>query len=341
MPREPSSRIRGRTWVILFLLSAAAIWAGLQYTEPRSEWLRVEASPRVVEGQFMTLRVQLAPQPEPGVLYADLHWGTSRDQPMQYLATGGPKAVGKEGGTFDYKIMVPHREGLRFVMGVIFWCREGGWSAHKLAASTKLIPVVTDKAPAPDTRLEPLGLQPPSDVPADHPRPAAFPRWLTGLLFLLAMVAAWRAGRSENAPDEASERQTRFWQALVVIFALACLWEVFGLEHWLGTRARAIARAGDFYYPRVAFQRIVVSAAVAATVLLLALVWRVRRSRRLLLVSLALYAAISLVNLVSLHAIDRVADFSWHGVTVVQSLKLVCAALICDSICKASPRRPG
>ena len=155
---------------------------------------------------------------------------------------------------------------------------------------------------------------------------------LTGVLFLVAMMAAWGAGQSSRAHDGRPGPETRWWQALVVLLALACLWELFGLESWLGNRARAIARAGDFYYPRALLQKVVISVAVAATVLLLPFIRRVRSPHRLVLVSFALYLAISAVNLVSLHAIDKLADLSWHGVSLVQALKLACAAMTLQGV---------
>ena len=338
MPHALASRIRGQAGLILFLLIGAAIWIALEYFEPRSNWLRVEATPRAVAGQPLIVRVHLAPQPDPGILYADLHGGTSRDKPMQCIATGGPRAVGKEGGTFDYKIMVPRREDLRYVMGVIFWTRSGGWSSHKLAASTKLIPVVTDPAAAPDNRMERLGLQRPRRYSPGHP--------LAGGASPLADGAAvpgrddrrrasWptKRSRADNGGD------LRFWRVLVVFLALACLWETLGLESWVGARARALAHAGDFYYPRAAFQKLVISLTVAASLLFLAVIQRVRSSWRLLLVLLVLYAAVSIVSLMSLHAIDRIADLSWHGLTIVQTLKLACASLVLYAMRKASQQR--
>jgi hypothetical protein len=61
------------------------------------------------------------------------------------------------------------------------------------------------------------------------------------------------------------------------------------------------------------------------------------------------------VNLVSLHVIDRMADLSWRGVSLVQALKLLCAALtlagvrrarraqeaIAGGRCADAPRAPG
>nr|HRD04700.1 glucan biosynthesis protein [Verrucomicrobiota bacterium] len=47
-----------------------------------------------------------------------------------------------------------------------------------------------------------------------------------------------------------------------------------------------------------------------------------------LLLAGGLYLGISAANLVSLHAVDRFADLSWRGITLVQALKLACALLI-------------
>jgi len=52
------------------------------------------------------------------------------------------------------------------------------------------------------------------------------------------------------------------------------------------------------------------------------------------LISFVLYPAIAAVNVVSLHVIDRVADLSWHGVSLVQALKLGCAAMTLQGVRK-------
>jgi hypothetical protein len=327
LPLKPPVPVRPYAGLLLFVAAAAMIWWALAGTEHRAGWLRVEAPHHALVGQPFPVRVHLAPLAEPGILCADLHWGETRDTPMHYLSSGGSKAVGKEGGTSDFDIPVPSREGIRFVMGVIYFGPTENWSDHKLAANTELIPVVSNLATLKQTHLEPLRIKPSSDASSSHPPPAYAPRFLTGLLLLVAMMLAWAAGPSAKAADGRSGPETRWWQMLVVLLALASLWELSGLEGWLGNRARAIARAEDFYYPRAVLQKVVISVAVAATVLLLPFVRRVRSSRRLVLVSFALYLAISAANLVSLHAIDKVADLSWHGASLVQALKLGCAAM--------------
>ena len=107
MQREPAARLRGRVGLILLVAAAAAVWWGLDRSEPRADWLRVEAPRRAIAGQPLPMRVHLVPLAEPTRLCADLHWGTTRDTSIGCLATGGTRAVGKEGGTFNFEIMVP------------------------------------------------------------------------------------------------------------------------------------------------------------------------------------------------------------------------------------------
>jgi hypothetical protein len=339
MPGEPKAKLSGRVGLILLVASAAAVWWGLDHWERPAAWLHVEAPRRAVAGQTLALRVHLAPLAEPTRLCADLHWGTSRDTSMGYLGTGGSKAVGKEGGTFDFEITIPPAQGVRFVTGILFLSRTGSWNDHTLVAATEVIPVSSNTMEKVEARLEPLRVQPPGDATTDHPRPAAAPRWLTALLFFFAAVAAWGGGPSADGSSGVPGHGSRWWQVLAVAMALSCLWELFGLESWLGAQARAMARTEDLYYPRAVFQKVVISVTIAATVLFFLFIRLMRSSYRLLLASFALYLAISGVNLVSWHPIDRVADLSWHGLTLVQALKLGCAALTLVPCARKAARR--
>jgi hypothetical protein len=335
MQCEPAAKLRGGIGLILLVAAAAAVWWGLDRLEPRADWLRVEAPRRAVAGQRLPLRVHLTPLTEPTLVCADLHWGTTRDTPVGYLATGGSRAVGREGGTFDFEIAIPPTEGLRFVTGIIFLSRTGSWHDHTRVAATEVIPVSSHTVGTVERRLDPLRVRPLGDEADQAPRPAAIPRWLTALLFLAAAVAAWGGGQSLEGSNGEPGPGTRWWQGLAVLLAMACLWELFGLESPLGAQARAMARAGDFYYPRAAFQKAVISVAVTATAVFLFLVRRERGSRWLLLSGLGLYIGISAVNLVSLHGIDKVAGLSWHGLTLVQALKTGCASMTLRGVASA------
>jgi hypothetical protein len=60
-----------------------------------------------------------------------------------------------------------------------------------------------------------------------------------------------------------------------------------------------------------------------------------------LLVGFGLYLGISVVNLVSLHVIDQIADLSWHGLSLVQALKLGCTAMTLGGVVVASRKPSG
>jgi len=333
MQPEPAPKLRARAGLILLVMAAALIWWGLERLERHADWLRVEAPRRAVAAQILPMRVHLAPLAEPARVCADLHWAVTRDKTMGYLATGGSKAVSKEGGDFDFQIMVTPMAGLRFVTGIIYLSGTGSWADHTLVAATEPIPVSSDPGAQAETRMERLRLQPPDDGANGHARPAMLPRLLTVLLFLAAAVVARRAGRTtEGSPPNP---ETGWWQILAVLLVLTCLWELFGLEDELGERIRAMAQASGFYYLRAVVQKVVISVAGAATVVSLVIVWRARSPRRWLVTFFGLYLAISAVNLVSLHAVDRMVDLSWHGVSLVQALKLVCAAMTLEGVRRA------
>jgi hypothetical protein len=328
MQHEPKARMPGLVGLILLVAGAAALWWGLDRWEHRVAWLSVETPRRAVAGQKLPLRAHLAPLAEPTRLCADLHWGTTRDTTMGYLSTGGSQAVSKAGGTFDFEMKIPPTQEVRFVTGVLFLSPTGNWQDHTLSAVTEVIAVSGNPADKAEGRLEPLRVFLPEDGTTGHQRPAAAPRWLTALLFLVAAMAAWGGGVSASESGAGSRRGNLWWRVLVVAMALACLWELLGMESWLGAKARAMARTEDLYYPRAVFQKVVISMTIAATIIFFLFIQRVNRSNRLLLTALALYLVISGVNLVSWHPIDKIADLSWHGLTLVQSLKLGCALLI-------------
>ena len=309
------------------------IWWGLGRAERRPDWLGVEAPRRALAGQPFPVRVRLAPLAEPGFLCADLHWGATRDTSMSYLASGGSKAVGKEGGTLDFDIAVPPKEGMRFVMGVIYFGRTGSWDDHKLSATTELIPVVSGQATPEEARLEPLRT---AAARASHRQaihaPAYGPRLLTSLLFLAAMMAAW----VHRLADQSAR-----WQAKSGNPMAAGAGRFAGFGVLVGT-VRAGELAGRSGAGNGAREGSLLSADGASEGRdqyggrgersLLPFIRRARSSHRLVLVSFALYLAISVVNLVSLHAIDKVADLSWHGVSLVQALKLGCAVMTLEGV---------
>src|SRR5579872_3297080 len=107
MRDEPAARLRRVAGLTFLLAAAATVWWELDRLELRPDWLQVEAPRLAVAGQPLQFRVHLSPLTEPTRLCADIHGGTRRDDFVRYVATGGSKAVGKEGGMFDFEIIVP------------------------------------------------------------------------------------------------------------------------------------------------------------------------------------------------------------------------------------------
>jgi hypothetical protein len=307
----------------LFIVVVVAAWWGLGQLEPHPQWLRVEGARRAVVGKPLRLRVHLAPVAEPTCVCADLRGGALRDRPMSGLVCGAIRPVGKEGGDFDFEFLVPPRDRLRFVSVVIYLTRTGRWEDRTMAADTEMLSATTNMADKVEARLEPLRLQPDGGGASNANHVSTpLPRRLTGLLFLAAMVVAWRAGRRRIAPGR------RQWQALAVFLALAGLWELLGLEGWLDARLRTLACAEDVYSLRVGLQKVVVSLMIAGTLLFLMVVRRVRGPMRLLVAVSGLYAALAALNVVSLHAIDVIAGLSWQGISLMRALKLACVITI-------------
>jgi hypothetical protein len=324
----------GNGRLILLVAAAAASWWALSRLDFDVTWLTVEAPRHAVVGEVLPMHVHIAGLEESSQLCADLHWANLHDTSNGYLASGGAKPVGRQGGSFDFEIKVRATNGLHFVHGIIFLSPTGEWSNHTFAATTDLIPVTS----SPDGRKAELVRLPVrllEDHARDNVRPTAIPSLLTALLLLASSLVAWVICGSVASQPERSNRRLRRWQVLAAALALASVWEMFGLENWVWVHVRVLARAADVYYSRAVFQKATISVTIAATFVFLGILWRKQRSYQVLLVFFGLYLAIAVVDLLSLHSIDKIAGLSWLGVTLVESLKLVCAAATLKGVWQA------
>ena len=331
--RKPAIKV-GRGELILLVAAMAAAWWWLGRLGGEVAWLKVEAARHATVGKPLPIRIHIAGLTEPSYLCTDLHWANVRDTSNGYLASGGAKPVGKEGGSFDFEIMVTATNGLHFVHGIIFLSPTGDWGNHTFAATTELIPVTS----GPDDRkpeLVRLPVQLLEDHARDKVRPIAIPRLMTALLLLASSVVAWVICSSIAGNPERANQRHRRWQVLATALTLACIWELFGLENWVGIHVRALARAGDVYYSRAVFQKATISVTIAATFVFLCFWWRKRRSYQVLLVFFGLYLAIAAVDLLSFHSIDKYAGLSWHGISLVEALKFLCAAATLKGVYQA------
>ena len=117
---ESASPSRFGVAFLLLLAAAAGIWSLLGRMDDDVAWLTVEAPGHAVAGEALPLRVQVTGLKEPSQLAINLHGAVVRDGANDFLAPGGAKAVGKEGGRFDFEIMVHPRTDLHFVNAILF-----------------------------------------------------------------------------------------------------------------------------------------------------------------------------------------------------------------------------
>lgn len=319
-----SSLRRRAAALVCFVSLAAGLWLWLDHLGDQVDWIIVEGPAHVVVGEPVRLQVHATRLAADTLLRVDLHWATERNNSLGFLAAGEPRTETKFADTIDFNIAVPARENLRFVHGVIYLSPDGNWSNHTFAATTDLIPVALLRSDqSPELIRWPLRQLAEGSGRMNQPQSPLL-RWATGVTWLVAAVwlgRQWQsARRSVKKPIELPRRQL----LLAMSFALAGIWELAGLEIILGDQARSFARAEDLYYPRAIFQKGVISMMIAATLVWFGLRWRQRAARPWLL-GFGLYLAVTLVDLLSYHAVDEFTGRSWHGVTLMAAIKLLCA----------------
>jgi len=283
-------------------------------------------------GQTLPLRIHVGWLATSTRLCADLHWSTNRDTSNNFLASGGSRAISRAGGTFDFAIPVPARPGLRYVHGIIYLSPTGNWEDHTRVVSTDLIPVTTRHLDG-TTALAPVSLnQPDATFVQSNARLSSVLRRITALLLLAAAVLAVRNYRPTPGPARGG------WLVLAIGLVLAAAWECFGWENFVGNLGRALLRAEDAYYSRKWFQRLAISATVAAVVVLVRGMWRQPWPQRWALIFFGLYLAVAAVNALSLHALDQYAWSSWRGILLVDGVKFLIVAAVLASVLHAGGR---
>lgn len=235
----------------------------------------------------------------------------------------------KEGGVFNFAITVPPTNGLRFVTAILYFSPTGDWKDRTFAGQTDLIPV---SAGAEATSLTPVTVHVVDPMASPAATEASGLQRVTALVWLAVMLLAFWASYSRLRCGSENLSEGRWWLVLSAGSALAFGWEWFGLETHLGVPVRAWAHANDVYYLRGWVQKGTISLAVAATIALLFFASRQRSAFRRPLIWLVVALAISFINLLSFHSIDRYAGLSWDGITLIGALKLACATATLHSV---------
>jgi len=326
MPTNWPTRLKQQRWrLAAFACLTVGLWLALGYFDRVASWISVEAPANAVQGKTYRFRVRLAGPQRDSQLCADLHWAKNRDSDEGFLAGGGSQSLQSSGGTYDFAIPVTPRSNLHFVHVVIYLSPTGQWEDHTFAATTKKIPVQVQSVEMLQIPFPLYELQ--HAEPPDSSRGAAM-RILTGCLWLLAAALVWR-----RPPRTARGTVTSTTRKVVIAMLLvaAGIWELAHLESSIGTWARNLAHLQDLYYSRAYAQKALIAFCVAAAV-----VWffALSRSRQFLLDPqfwFVIYAVLALTNLLSLHIIDQILGFYWHGLIVVHVANFLCATAACIS----------
>lgn len=314
------------TGVLLLIGFTFVVWYGLDRLEPHADWLSVETVAKVQAGGVLPIRVKILPQKQPCKMSIDLHWAIQRGKSQGYLISGGTVSVGSEGGSFDFNIKVPPKNGLNYVWAVIFLSPNGSWLNHTLLARTDLIPVKVTNGQSELIPVKVFGTEEVKKTSLKQ-KPHWLPQLVTALLFFGA-GGLWHKSKPPSAGSIHPEITPRLWGILSLALLCAGLWELFGLEIVLGHKARTLAKALEFYGSRYSFQKIVVSVVAAGSTLFLVWMIKFRPVYPFWMSCFGIYLGIAFVNLLSLHALDAIAGLSWQGVTFVQALKLGFAGII-------------
>ncbi len=323
----------------------AAAWCGLETLRPKARWLVLACPPIAVPGRPLPIELRFPTPLPPGRLSVDLH---VRDPVGGGNAVAGVLQTNLNSHPGTLRVEVPVRLATTSgtVRAVVYLSPNGAWQDRTHAAITEGIPFRASLTPEPgySGRLvrRPLFKL---DWPSNPTRVRILPlRAATAILWLIAATAAllprhpsYRFLSDSGASVAGPETGLRF---LALGCALASVVEATDLTRYLGEEARSLARRFAAYDGREPIQQWV-SAAVIGLILATGIVVARRRGPWPASVAFAATtAALGLLVLdsLSLHAFDELAESLRAGVPVLQWASLACALAVTAATVAHGPR---
>ena len=340
--RDDRSRLGGRVAAVAALvLVFAATWIALSLTDDRPGWLIVEAPETVVVGLPLEIRVTLKRSVKATQINCTLHRANAERKGWGYLASSGPSRPAAGGGTYSFVFdQVPEREDTSFAFALIFLSPTGKWEDATLAATAKYLPVTRDDAARADrglrktqvynypTAAETARAQAKARTERTPGRPSVWVHPLLGLLLLAAAVLSWiKARRSRTAAVPGETGESAVWLAIAVLLAASAAGELSGIAGHITAWGRRLAEVQGVYEFRRPVQKAVMAAVAAASLGFFILFIRAVRKpgpHRALWwagTGLAAFLAVSLVSVLSFHAVDVARGMVWHGVSPVDAVR--------------------
>ncbi|MGZ5554173.1 MAG: hypothetical protein ACXW3H_00225 [Candidatus Aminicenantales bacterium] len=339
------------------VLVFAATWVVLDLTEDRPGWLIVEGPETAVVGRPIEFRVRLVKSARPGEIDCTLHHANAEKKGWGHLASSGPPQPAVAGKTYTFVFTVPEHEDMAYAFALVYLSPTGKWQDGTRAATTKYIPVVREGAAAAVTALRktPVYRYPTAAESARKTARPVRPRgrpsvWvhpvLAALLLAAALAAVKAGGRSKAAalPGEAGERT--IWLVFAALLALGAAVEISGIAGHVTAWGRRLAEQQGVYELRKPFQKTIMAAMAAGSLGLFILFIRATRkpgSHRFLWwagIGLGAYLAVSFAGVLSFHAVDVARGLVWHGVSPVDAVRGVGAAVTFAAALLAVRRKP-
>jgi hypothetical protein len=291
--------LRTRVIPAIFVTLVAAVALLVFRREPEASWLRVDAPSVIVVGEPFIATVTLLEPADGAFLALDLHGTDLRKSSLRVVAAGQTQAIVGGQRTFRFPLVLRERQDVARVQAVIYLSRSEQWSdAFRVARSDSLDVIRGSPRPA-DIVLRPLTVHDQKEDPAIE---VANPP-----LLRMAIVALWLGAGGVAATAWRRSAPATVAGLFVVLCLVLAAWEALAAGTWIADQARPLARAAGLYEDRRIVQQ-VTTVALAGVLGLLAAVG-LQRSRRhfpgLALAGMALYVVVSLVDMLSLHEVDR------------------------------------
>jgi hypothetical protein len=291
--------LRTRVIPAIFVTLVSAVALLVFRREPEASWLRADAPSAIVVGEPFIATVTLLEPADGAFLDVDLHGKDAHKSSLRVVAAGQIQAVVGGQRTFRFPLVLRERPDVAHVHAIIYLSRSEHWSDAFRVASSDSLDAIRGTPRAADIVVRPLKVHDQKEDPAIE---VANPP-----LLRTAIVVLWLGAGGVAAA--ASRRSTPATAAglFIVLCVVLAAWEALAAGTWIADQARPLARAAGLYQERRIVQQ-VTTVALAGVFGLLAAVG-LRRSRRqlpgLALAGMALYAVVSLADMLSLHEVDH------------------------------------
>ncbi len=322
--------------IVVTLVGAVALL--VFRSAPEAAWLRVDAPAVIVAGAPFIATVTLLEPADGAFLELDLHGETARRDPLRVVAAATAQVVGNGQRTYSFTLVLREQPDVARGHAIVYLSRSGRWSDAFRVARSDSVDVVRGTPRAADLVARPLRVHDQEASPAiEVVDPAVLRAAIAALWLIAAAAAAFAASRRPTMPGAAAG-------GFVVLCLVLAAWEALAAGPWIAEQVRALARAAGVYEQRRIVQQLTTVALVGTLGLLVALA--VRRPRRplpaLALAGMALYAAVSLAGMFSLHEVDRLlaAPIGTWPLAGVLRLAGACAAAA-GAAGRAWKARPG